>query len=359
MANTTVADPRRRNLAILAAAAALSIVLAVLGLWRQAAQMGPKYTPTEYFPGFAAHVRQAARIHVVSKKNGAFDVVFKPIKGWILPGKNDYPASFEQVNRTLVGLATMQTIEPKTARADWLHYIGLDDPAKGGDGTEITVSDDRGRVLASIITGRTGNAGAAGGATDLFVRHPGDAQSWLVRSQFVPDSDQSNWMDKNILDLDRSRIRSTTVDEPGGPSFELSRSKPTDANFTLVQLPPGRELASADAADGLATALSDLTFDDIRPVKDFDFSSAVRLVTKTFDGLSVTAAVVKSGDAYWAEFGAMPLVNKPEIGKEARTIGAHASGWAFKLPDYKGAQLTAPMESLLKPKGAKPAAASP
>jgi hypothetical protein len=85
----------------------------------------------------------------------------------------------------------------------------------------------------------------------------------------------------------------------------------------------------------------------------------VRLVTKTFDGLSVTAAVVKSGDAYWAEFGAVPLVNKPEIGKEARSIGAHASGWAFKLPDYKGAQLTAPMESLLKPKGAKPAAASP
>ncbi len=46
----------------------------------------------------------------------------------MLPGRNDYPASYETVNKTLVGLAALQTIEPKTSRPDWLHYIGLDAP---------------------------------------------------------------------------------------------------------------------------------------------------------------------------------------------------------------------------------------
>jgi hypothetical protein len=350
-------DPRRRNLAVLSAIAAISVLLAAFGLHQQAARTSPKYVPTEFFPGLAGHVREAARIHISSKKNSAFDVVFKPIKGWVLPGKNEYPASFEEVNKTLVGLATLQTIEPKTARGDWLHYIGLDDPAHGGDGIEITVSDDHGRVLASLIAGKTEDIGENGGATGLFVRHPDSRQSWLVRSQFEPESDQGAWMDKNIVDLDRTRIQSTTVDEPNGQSFEIRKEKPSDPSFRLVQLPPGREMASDNAADGLATALSDITFDDIKPVKEFDFSDAVRIVTKTFDGLSVTIDVIKVGNAYWAEFGAMNIGAKPDIGKEARAISAHANGWAFRLPDYKGAQLMAPMESLLKPKTGKPATA--
>lgn len=348
-----LADPRRRNLTILAAIALVSAVLAVFGVERQAARVAPKYAPAEFFPGFASHVREAARIHIASKKNGAFDVVFKPAKGWVLPGKNEYPASFEQVNRTLVGMATLQSIEPKTAQAGWLHFIGLDDPAHGGDGVEITVSDDRGHVLASLIAGKTEDIGETGGATGLFVRRADQTQSWLARSQFTPQSDQNEWMDKNFLDLDRSRIQSTIVNEPNGQSFEVRREKPSDSSFKLVQLPPGREMASDSAADGLATALSGITFDDIKPSKGLDFSDAVQVVTKTFDGLSVTVDVAKVNDAYWAEIGAMNFANKPETGKEARAISAHANGWAFKLPDYKGAQLMAPMDALLKPKPAK------
>lgn len=354
---TTHADPRRRNLAILIGIAAVCALLALLGLHRQASIVAPKYAQTEFLPGFAAHVREAQRIHIVSKKNGAFDVAFKPNKGWVLPQKNDYPASFEEVNKTLVALAALETIEPKTARADWLHYVGLDDPAHGGDGTAITVSDDRGHVLAAVVIGKTADIGDAGGATGLFVRRPDDPQSWLVRAEYTPHSDQTDWIEKDVLDIDRTRIQSTTVDLPDGKSYEVRRDKPADTTFTLAAVPPGREMGDASTADGLATAITGLTFDDIRLSKDLDFSDATKLVTKTFDGLAITTDIVHLGTGYWAQFGAMAMSNNPEIGKQARVINARVTGWAYKLPDYKGAQFVTPLESLLKPKGAKPAAA--
>ena len=57
---------RRRNLIILGAAALISVVLAVIAAdsarRRKPSRISP---PAEFLPGFAAHVKNAARIHVV------------------------------------------------------------------------------------------------------------------------------------------------------------------------------------------------------------------------------------------------------------------------------------------------------
>ena len=105
--NALLHDPRRRNLAILALIAALMSGLAVLALMHQASLVAPKYTPTTVFPGLASHHHAVARIRVVSKKYGAFDVAFKPSAGWVLPGQHDYPASFSEVRKTIVGMASL------------------------------------------------------------------------------------------------------------------------------------------------------------------------------------------------------------------------------------------------------------
>jgi hypothetical protein len=348
------ADPRRRTLAILGIAAFVSVLLALWALRQEAAEVAPKYQSREFFPGLASRVREAARIYIVSKKFGVVDIVFKPIKGWVLPRKSDYPASFEEVNKTLVGLAAMETIEPKTARPDWFHYVGLDAPPKG-DGVAISVGDDHGHVLADLIAGTSEDIGDTSGATGLFVRRPHENQSWLVRAEFEPHSDPADWIDKNVIDVDRARIQSTVIDQPDGKSFEVHRDKPGDPDFTLAAMPAGRELANPSAPDNVAAALTGFTFEDVVPAKEIDFANATRLVTRTFDGLSITAEVVRLGPAYWVELDAASTNASPETGKEARTINARVNGWAYKLPDYKGAQFTTSLESLLKPPPGKPA----
>src|SRR5438067_2255825 len=123
------ADHRRRNLVFLAGAAILSVLLAILALHEQASELAPKYAPETFLPGAASEIKDAAKIHIASQK-GAFDVT-RTSAGWIIPQRGKYPASFEQVQKTLVGLAAFETIEPKTARPDWFHYVDLDAPPKG------------------------------------------------------------------------------------------------------------------------------------------------------------------------------------------------------------------------------------
>ena len=343
-------DPRRRNLAILAGVAILSLALAVFALDRRADMVAPKYPPQEFFPHLAGSVNDVTRIRVQSK-SGTFDVSFVPMKGWVLPGRGNYPASIEEVRKTLVGMAAFETIEPKTSRPDWFHYVGLDGPPK--DGTRITLSDDKGNTLASMIAGKTEDIGDDSGAVGLFVRKPNETQSWLVKSPFELHTAQSDWLDKKVMDVDRARIQEVDVTPSSGPAYSAARAKPSDTDFTLTVLTKGRELAYPGSPDGVASAITNFTFDDIKPAGSVDFTGASRLVTRTFDGLIVSTDLVKQGNDYWVRVAANSQPGKPDAAKEATAINAHADGWAFKLDPDKGATFATTLESLLKPKDTK------
>jgi Domain of unknown function (DUF4340) len=352
---TLMKDPRRRNLAVLGAVALVSVLLAVLALGSQQSETAQRYQAQSFFPDLASRVREIARIHVASKK-GSFDVVFKPYKGWVLPARADYPASFDRVKETVVGFAALETIEPKTARPDWLQDVGLDAPP-GGNGVAISLLSESGEPLAALIAGKSEDIGDPSGAIGLFVRKPDSSQSWLVKSVIEPKSDPSDWIDKTVMDVDRARIQETDVDPIGSASFEVRREKPSDPDFALLDMPKGRELADPTAPDAVAAAISGFTFDDVRPAKDLDFGDAARLITKTFDGLDVTVQAVAQGQAIWATVSAEAEPGKPDAAKEAREINAHANGWAYKLPAAQAQSFMTTQDSLLKPLGApaKPA----
>jgi hypothetical protein len=348
--NAILADPRRRNLAILGAIALVSLLLALAAIWQQEREAAPAFASREFFPGFAKNLRDAARIHIASKA-GAFDVVFVPEKGWVVPERENFPASFDLVQRTLVGLAALQTIEPKTARPDWLHFVGLDAPPHG-DGILITIGDEQGRELASLIAGKSEDIGDSTGAVGLFVRRPNENQSWLARSVLDPRAALSDWLDKHVVDVDRSRVQEVDVDPAGGSRFVVARAKPSDADFTLSPLPAGKSVTDPSGPDGVAAAITGFGFDDVRAARGLDFGNPLttaRVITKTFDGLKVTANVLKQGGDYWATIAAEAAdPGKPDAAKEAAAINAHASGWAYKLPAFKGQLFMTTLDSLLK-----------
>jgi hypothetical protein len=345
-------DPRRRNLLVLGATAAVALVLALLAVWRQSPG-GDNGATREFFPGLAARIahHEATQIHIASKANGAFDVVFKPQKGgWVIASREDFPASFELVNGTLVGLAAMQALEKRTARSDRLHYLGLDSPPKG-DGVLIAVSGEKGDILASLVAGNTTDIGDATGATGLFVRRPNETQSWLVRAVSEIRANPADWMNKTVLDVDRSRVQSANMTPAAGPAYSVHRDKPNVPDFTIAPIPPGREVSDPMAGNQIADALVGFSFDDAKRASQLDFGKATQLVIKTFDGLSVTVKTIKTDSGTWATVHADAAPGNAERAREAREIDARADGWAYKLADFKGSQFTTPLESLLKPRG--------
>ncbi len=355
-------ERRPRNLAILAGLALLAVAAAFLAL------LGPHSEPAAEAGGrlFFPHLREEAnqnaiaKIHIVSKKDGAFDIVFLPDRGWVLPSRANFPVSYEQVQRTVTGLSELRKIEPKTSKPELLHFVDLDEPAKGGGGIKIVLGDEKGHVLAALILGKTEDIGDPTGAVGVYVREPKSSQSWLVKSLLDLQSDPAAWMQKDVLGLDRARIRQVSVAPPSGPAYTVRREKPGDATFTLVDMPKGRELSFESAADAVAGALTGFTFTDVRPEGPTEFDNAARLSAETFDGLTVTADVAKQGNETWVRLSAEAAANaRPAIAKEARTITVKASGWAYRLPDYKAQQFTATRDSLLKPPDAPKAPAAP
>jgi hypothetical protein len=340
---------RNRNLAALAGVAVVSVALAMLALNHREAMVAPKHTTQLLLPGLAhaLNAGDVTRIRIASRK-GSFDVEFAPTRGWVLPGRANYPASFETVKSTLVALAAMETVEPKTDNPALFHFVDLDAPPRG-NGIAVTLTDDKGRVVASLIAGKSVPVGDDS-SVGLFVRKAGESQSWLVRSPAEIKSNPSDWMDKTVVNIDRSRVAQVSVQPESGPSYNASRAKPGDENFQLAPLPKGRELAYAGSADLAASAATDFTFDDIKPASDLDFANAARVIVRTYDGLTVTVELIKQGDERWAHVYAAADPGKAAAANEAHAVNLRAEGWAYKLPAYKAASFAAPLESLLKPK---------
>lgn len=339
---------RDRRLMVLAGLAAVSIAAAAGALYYREAVVAPRTTPMPLFPGLAYKIAggEATHIYIVSKKYGSFEVAFVPQKGWVLPDRGNYPASFATVKETLVAIAAMQTVEPKTDRPDWYHYVDLDPPPQG-DGVNITLSADKGYTLASLIAGKSESLGDDIG---LFVRRAGEKQSYLVKSPAEIKTNPADWMDKSVVAVAPNRIAAAEVKPASGPAFAATRIAP-DGAFKLAPLPKGRELAYAGAADATAAALADFGFDDIKPVTAFDFNNAARLRLQTFDGLTVIVDVVTQDSGTWVRLYASAAPGNQPAAKESLAINDRAEGWAFKLPSTKAAAIVPTLESLLKPKG--------
>lgn len=338
---------RDRRLAALLAVALVSVGGALGGLYYREAVLAPRYQPMDLFPGLKHKLvnRETTHIYIVSKKFGAFEVAFVPTKGWVLPGKGNYPVALDTLNQTLAAFAEMKTVEPKTDRPDLFHFVDLDPPPQG-DGVLVTLAADKGYRLASMIVGK---AAPMGDEVGLFVRRAGENQSFLVTSPATIKADPAAWMDKSVVNLDMGNVASVEVKPATGPAYTASRTA-SAAPFTIAPLPKGRELVFAGAADATAAALSDFGFDDIARSTDFNFNDGPRLVLHSFDGLEVTVNLVSRDGATWARIAAMAAPGNQKAAKEALTINAHTVGWAFKLPAYKATAFAPTLESLLKPK---------
>lgn len=368
----TIANPlipvlkrRLRALSYLAGATGLAVLLAALALWQRASIGEPSFKPVLMFAGLKAKAEDIATIQIETKSS-SFNVARTADGKWNLPDKAGYPADFNAIRKTVRGLAELMLVESKTGRADWQEKLGLGLPKSGGSGTLVTLKDAKGEVLATLIAGSAVEGEGAGGRQALYVRRPDEPQAYVARGNFQATTDQTQWLDKAFIDLARERIKSAAIKPFKGRPYTVTREKPDSANFRIVEaLPAGRVLRTENEPSSVGNALLGLSFDDVKPLSMVDFASAAGATFETFDGMTLTIRIVEKDRDFWlaVEAAANPSAPpptpakpgetqlKPDIAKEAREINAVVSGWAYKIPRYKGTLMTAPMEDLLRPVG--------
>ena len=346
------ADPKKRNLAILGGATLLFVLLAVFAVWQQSASLAPKFEQRPFFPGLTDQLNNLGEVDVTSKA-GTTHIKLQQGK-WVVVERNNYPADLGQLRLVAVGTGDLTMLEPKTGRADWLNYLGLGDPAKGGDAVDVKLSDAMGKVMAEVLVGKSQGAPDDLGRTQLYVRKPNENTSWLARGNLAPKPNAADWLDKNVITIARDRLKGATITPPTGPAYTLTRDTKDQQDFKLLEMPAGRSLSFEGSPDGVASAVLGFMFDDVGKADQFDFSKAPQSVTHTFDGLDVTVKIATKGQENWATISA--AATNPMVQAEADALNAKVGGWAYKLPEMKMEQIVATRETLLKPPGGPPGA---
>jgi hypothetical protein len=272
---------------------------------------------------------------------------------WRLKERGGYPVDADKVRAVVIGLASLEKVEPKTAQPDRYARLGVEDvDAVGAGSREVSLFAADGRPLARLIVGEA--AASVGDDAARYVRIPGEARAWLVRGGIDPGREPSDWIHRELTNLPAAVLKQIVVRRPGAPALTAVRPTAESEVFAVSGLPSGARIKDDRELGGIASVLAALELEDMRPADGFDFAagSTVRGEFTTFGGLVVTVDVADVGGEAWARFSArgVPVAGVVDAtaAEQAAALNARLAGWAYRLPQWKVAPLRRGWEELIE-----------
>jgi hypothetical protein len=235
--------------------------------------------------------------------SGAGDAVLATLErgkdGWTLAEKGGYAVDTGKLRAFLLKLADAREVERKTANAGKYDLLGVEDvSAPSARGVQVELAG-----LSEPVKLIIGNAAPQGDGT--YVRRAGDAQSWLVSGSLAPERAPADWLRKDLADIPAERIASVTLTHGEAKPIQVAKEHEGDANFSLADVPKGREAGSEYALNSLASTLSSLRFDDVLPAAEaVPPEHPVTARYATFDGIEVEATAWQHEGKDYARFAA-------------------------------------------------------
>lgn len=308
----------------------------VLFLMESGTKKGTTDSADLLLPDMQAVVNDADFIQISAAGSAPIEIV--KIDGqWKVPNRQDYIADFAIVRDILASMAQAKILEKKTANPALHNRLGLE---------ETTIENSKG----TDILARVGNAefnlifGTVSQGQFRYARIGGDNQSWLVDQNPDIPSESANWLKKEIIDIDSTRIKAVTITHPDGEIISVYKTSAEEPNFEVLNIPPGRELTYSTVGNGIGGALNDLDLEDVR--KAIEGSELVITEFTTFDGLNILVKIIIEDEANWIS---LEVTSEETENSEASEIMSQISGWQYQVPSYKANLLTRKLEDILKP----------
>jgi hypothetical protein len=351
-------------------------------------------------PALRDHVNDVSKVVVTGAENKTLATLERGANGWSLVEKGGYVVDTGKLREFLLKLADATLVEQKTANKDKYATLGVDDvSAKDAKGLQVEL-DGLAQPLKLIV----GVAGPRGGT---FVRRAGDAQSWLASATLNVEKNAADWLKKDLVDIAANRIESVTITHPDGKRVRVTKDAEGDAKFKLADIPKGREAGSEYSANGLASTLAGLRFDDVVSVKEAapddnalkasyatsdgpvvdvtawekdakDYAQFTASLDATQADKGIAAQQAKANSEFETATAAAAKDSKPAdkpikplavsdvvkdhenrlaaLNKEVADLNARVNGWTYVLPAYKYATINKSIDDLLKPLEDKKAA---
>ena len=307
-----------KTLSSLAVIAAILIAVTVFVSQRKEPGSPPMGPPV--FAGLKATINDVAEMRIATQSGTI--TVHREDDSWRVKEKHEYPADLGKVREALIGLAELKTLEPKTRKPELYEKLGLQEvEAEGSLSTGVTLKDAAGNTLAGVIIGNDRPAGGNSGQKEMFIRKPGDPQTWLAVGKFSVEKNPGEWLDKGLVRIETNRVRRLRVTHPDDTRLVLEKAKPAELDYHMVDLPEGLELQSQFTVNNVVSTIASLSLDDVNPRNKipFDRQPVVTAAFETFDGLEGTVKLLQKDEKNYVQISAAfnaDLIWKPEPEQE-------------------------------------------
>jgi Domain of unknown function (DUF4340) len=360
-----------------------AVVLIALAIWLSSQRHLDRATMAGdlVLPGLETALNSVTEVRL-TKGDQTRATLKKGASDWTVTERN-YPADSGKVRKLLLDLTALDVVEEKTRTPANYPQLGVEDTTSPqATGTRLAVVTPT--KVYELIVGKT-SSGKSG-----YVRIPTTQQALLAAPMLTVDADPKHWLDHTLIDVSQDRVKEVEEKPAEGAAYTISREKKEQPDFTVSNIPKGRELSSPVAADPIAGSLGGMTFDDVQktaPAVDSLASSPLgisplaarspalgipslaarsRSVTAappanakvshvtfhTFDGLQIDLAGRKDGTH---DLVALTVTSTAkETADEARKLSAQTQGWEYEFPSYKYDAIFRSQEELLKPVEAPP-----
>ncbi|HEY3909769.1 MAG TPA: DUF4340 domain-containing protein [Stellaceae bacterium] len=338
---------QRRSLIPLAAATVVLVALAGAALATGGHAVSRAGADQPALPGLANKLGEVASVAV---RRSGLDLTFvRDGNNWLVAQKGDYPAASAKIRRIVLALADVTLVEPKTREPALYPRLQVEDPGKGKS-TLVTLRDKSAAVLARLIVGKQSYDRLGEGNNGVYVRRPGDPQSWLARGSLDFSDEMANWLDRQIVDIPDKRVAKVSLTQPDGSTLILARAAP-DAKFAVVGAPANAKYKDDTALGEPAMALETLDLDDVAPATKLPVPNKSATVASftCFDGLTVKVDLFQHDNKNWV---ALKAGGSGKAAAEAKKIDGRVSRWVYAIPSYKAKMMQTRLADLLAaPKG--------
>jgi hypothetical protein len=347
-------------------------------------------------PDLAVQVNGINRVTVKAAGDTTVATLKRLDDAWVVEEFHDYPADWPKLRELLAALAKARIIEPKTSNAEYFPRLGVSDIANEDSQAILLQLQADGSDRAVLV----GNA--AEGREGQYVRLLEGEQALLIDQQLAVPAEAKDWLQADIINVSDAEVVEFSVLHADGSGIKGSKTSADDEDFTLQDIPAGREVLSAWSVNSMANALSNLQLDAVAPADTVDFSTASQFRLLTADGLQVLAELVELDEQSWLRISASSYTDEsvetdspdPEAETEAEVtseadapiadaaadaaadvaadatdsdppdqadepeadakqraaeINQRVSGWAYAIPSFKADAMNKQLEELLKP----------
>jgi len=340
----------RKNIQVLAAIV-VALILTIFVV-ETTDDPGPVAQGQPLLPGFSGDANDAQNVRIFFPDADPL-TIRRDADNWVISARDNYPADLGKLRQLIAALAEARIIEDKTSNPDLFEKLGVNDPENGGSGTKVFVEGEgfsHGVILGNSAQGN-----------HRYARLADEQSSYLIDRDPNVSDDTGGWLHADILDIGSNRIRKVSIKHEDGEKITVEKSAEDLTDFSVLNIPEGRELSYATVGNGIAGALSQLRLDDVR--KSTASVPGTSILFDTWDGLQISATVSTEEDESWVTFTAteMRVESDAESSEDdderalpvdqaesAADINARVAGWQYRIPDHKRNLLVRRWKDILK-----------